>query len=45
MLHEAVQTYDVEMTCKCSIDSASVTNDEVGPEVQALHTAMCLELT
>ena len=39
-LHEAAQTYDVEMTCHRSIYSISVTNNHAGPEVKALHTAM-----
>ena len=42
--HEAVQTYDVEMTCQRSIYSVSVTNNDAGPEVQALHTAMWLKI-
>ena len=33
MLHEAVQTYDVEMTFQRSIYSVSITNKHVGPEV------------
>ena len=41
-LHEAVQTYDVEMTCQCPIYSVSVTNNHAGPEVQALYTAIWL---
>ena len=43
MLHEVVQTYDVEMTCQLSIYSISVTNNHTRPEVKALHTAMWLK--
>ena len=44
MLHETVQTYDVEMTCQHSIYSANVTNNHAEPEVQALHTAIWLKI-
>ena len=43
-LHEAVQTYDVEMICQRSIYSISVTNNHPGPEVQALHIAIWLQI-
>ena len=33
MLHEAIQTYNVEMTCPRSIQSISVTNNHAAPEV------------
>lgn len=43
-LHEVVQTYDVEMTCQRSIYSVNVTNNHLGPEVQALYTAVWLKI-
>ena len=43
ILHEAVQTYDVEMTCQRFMYSVSVTNNHVEPEVQALHIALWLK--
>ena len=44
MLKEVVQTYDVEMACQRSIYTISVTNNDLGPEVQALHIAMWLKI-
>ena len=44
ILHEATQTYDVEMTCQRFIYSVSVRNNHVGPEAQALHIALWLKI-
>ena len=44
ILQKAIQTYDVKMTCQRFIYSVSVTNNHVGPEVQALHTALWLKI-
>ena len=41
-LHEAVQTYGVEMTFQCSICFVSVTNNHARPIGQALHTTIRL---
>ena len=44
MLHEAVQTYNVEIPCEHSIYCVSVTNNHLRLEIQALHIAMWLKL-
>ena len=43
-LHGAVPIYDEEMTFQRSIYSVSVTNNDAGLEVQALHIAMWLKI-